>query len=72
MADHNGTVGKGQIALANYENEGVDGGGEIILSISNNEGIIGDGEIVPVKWEGSCPEDYGEVVRAWPKLVRTN
>ena len=56
MANHNGTVGKEQVVLVNSE----------------NESIVGDGEIVPVKWEGSCPEDYGEVVRAWPKLVRTN
>lgn len=71
MADRTGTVGGGAVALADTRADGVDGIIEpVVRTDPMLESTVGDGTVDLVKWEGSCPEDYGEIVRAVPRLVR--
>jgi hypothetical protein len=72
MADLVGTVGGGVVAVSDTESEAKDAISDPIeLADSVSNGTVGDGTVVLVKWEGSCPVNYGEVVREVPRLVRT-
>jgi len=72
MANWTGTVGGKTVASADTRTEGRDVVSSMVTQADSMlEGTMGDGTVDLVKWEGSCPEDYGEIVRIVPRLVRT-
>jgi hypothetical protein len=71
MANRTGTVGGGAVSRADTRTEGTDVVSSMVTHADSMlEGTLGDGTVDLVKWEGSCPEDYGEIVRIVPRLLR--